>query len=414
MKKIPRRKLLGMTIVYVIPSERSESRDLTMREDQHMRKDNRKSGAIFRKISALAFLGLGIMAAGVSVKAGVIEPSGITDPSDPSDKRLIQHELDNTGSVTLVPGETYYLNGPIFAHDNQSIEAEGATIYFVADKDMIMNNPQKGAYSGLVNFSVNGGTWLSCAKDGYKGSSIKLTHAGNVRLTNMKIKHANYSGHTIELIACKDVLVENCILEELGKPQKGSVEECLQIDIAAPHTAPFLYSNNKKLVDGSCCKNITVRNCSITGCRGLCANGAVEDKEYRDNFHSGIVIENCNITGMVSEGLTLYNVASGKVVGNTIVCKNKAKAEKSVGLKIETLGQGSVKNLTVKKNTIKGKWVAIRFGGGTGARYNKLTFNNNKLYAGDKEMVMNIALSQTSMITNKIVFKKNKNFTFKK
>ena len=88
------------------------------------------------------------------------------------------------------------------------------------------------------------------------------------------------------------------------------MEEQLQIDLSSPTTAPGLYRLSKKLCNGTPCKNITVKNCTIQGARGICANfaGAGNEAKYRKarNYHSNITIENCNVTGISAEAIALF------------------------------------------------------------------------------------------------------------
>ena len=344
------------------------------------------------------------MAASVMAFAGEVEPSGLNTIAD---KKAIQAELDETGSVTLIPGQTYHLTGPLYVKSGMHIEATGATI--TADKDLFMNQPDKAGYSAITNFSVNGGTWLFSSSKGFDKSSVKLAHGQNIRLTNMTVNHNNYSGHGFEIIACKDVLIENCTLTPVGNPPKSSVEEMIQLDIAASKTAPYVYALNHSLTNGACCQNVTIKGCTITGCRGICANFASskEDEKYLSKFHSNINIINCNITGAVSEGVMLYNVTGGKITGNTIISKNpKRDNSRAVGLHIGSYANGKTKKMVISNNTIKGKMLAIQFWP-LNAKFKKLTISKNKVYAAGTTIDPNAVVA-----TNKYVVKKNKDFSY--
>ncbi len=363
-----------------------------------------------KRLKTALWLGLVILAASCkTVFAGVVEPSGLNDITD---KKAIQAELDATGSVTLKPGASYFLTGPLYISSNMSIEATGATI--TADKDLMMNEPSQTGYGSLNGFSVNGGTWLSSSSSGYDKSSMKFAHAQNLKFTNMTVKHANYSGHGLELIACQDVLVENCSMTAVGSPKKGSVEEMIQLDIAASKTAPSMYALKPSLANGACCRNITIKGCTVTGCRGICANfaAAAEDAKYKDKFHSNIVIENNTITGAVSEGLALFNVMSAKVSGNTIICANSSKGDHSVGCHIGTFGKGKTKSIVISGNTIKGKWYALQLWSPQ-AKYKKITVKNNRLYAKNKKAVVSTNTENATLyVTKKYVYSNNKNFKY--
>lgn len=350
---------------------------------------------------ALAFLAL-------PVSAGVVEPSGLEDITD---KKAIQQELDETGSVTLVDGGVYYLSNILYVSSNQSIEATGATIY--AKEGFLCNNPEQANYQGLVNFSVNGGNWLSKEEEGRAISSMRFAHGSNLKFTNIYMKHTNYDGHGLELIGCKDVLVENCTFLPLGTPGHDAVAEMIQIDLAAPSTAPTLKKSAPQLVNGAPCQNITIRNCEVEGNRGICANYANKDTKYRNKFHSNIVIENCNITGACSEGLALFNVKSATVKNNTIISKNSKVADRAVGLHIGLFGKGTMKNITVSNNTLKGKWLALQIWSEAGAKYKKITIKNNKMYAKKKKATFNLPEDYYSYVAKKMTMSKNKNYKYK-
>ena len=153
---------------------------------------------------------------------------------------------------------------------------------------------------------------------------MRISYASNISINNATV-YTNYKGHGIELISCSNVVVNNCTLKAQGKCSKTCVEEQLQIDLSSPTTAPGLYRLSKKLCNGTPCKNITVKNCTIQGARGICANfaGAGTESKYRKarNYHSNITIENCNVTGISAEAIALFNTKSATVKNCRITTK---------------------------------------------------------------------------------------------
>ncbi|MCR5605521.1 MAG: hypothetical protein K6F69_01720 [Treponema sp.] len=312
--------------------------------------------------------------------AGTVEPS---NDYSTSDMRNIQAELIETGSVTLVPGATYYLYTRLPVQSGWHIEATGATI--IAETYTMLNFCEKAGYEDLVNFSINGGTWKCKETNGLtNGSSFKFCHANGITLTNMDIQNTNYENHSIELVACKNVLVKNCTITALGTPGKKSVEEQLQIDIAAKSVAPFMsnYPGGSSLYDGKACENIEVNNCTITGCRAICANYTPKEKSMLSKYHKNINILNCTLTGKTSEALALFNTVSSTVSKNTIVTEAPVKRNSySVGCHFayfgKLAGKGTIK---ITNNTIKGGRQAVHVYSHSTTKFKKVVINNNKLY----------------------------------
>ena len=307
--------------------------------------------------------------------AGTVAPSG-----DGSDYSNIVAELESTGSVKLQSGGEYHLSNKIYLESGWTIDAAGATIYV---SGMLFNHDVTSTgYDSVSDITINGGTWLSESSSGYATTLIHFTHANNITLKNMDIEACNYSGHTIELVACKDVTIKNCTITPLGKPSSTSVEEQIQIDIAAPATAPFLSST---YTNGRCCKNIKIIGCTVTGARAICANYAASDKgKYLKGFHENITIKNCTLTGETAEALALFNTSSAKVTGNTIITKAPTSRDSySVGCHFHLFGTSSKASsgkITVSKNTIKGGRQALQFYSHSSSNYGKVTIKNNKLY----------------------------------
>ena len=145
----------------------------------------------------------------------------------------------------------------------------------------------------------------------------------------------------------------------------------------------------------------------VEGNRGICANYAAKDTKYRNKFHSNIVMENCKITGACSEGLALFNVKSATVKNNKIISKNPKIADRAVGLHIGLFGKGTMKNITVSNNTLKGKWLALQIWSENGAKYKKITVKNNKMYAKKKKATFNLPEDYYSYVAKKFIMSKN-------
>ena len=323
------------------------------------------------------------------VKAGVVKANGSTDSYN------IQQELNETGSVTLEEGSTYILYDSLVLSSNMSIEAEGATI--ICEKPIAFNIPEKTDYKAAADISINGGIWKS-ETDGYYASSFKFTHASNIKLTNMKIRAANLSGHSIELVACKDVVIDKCDIAGLGSSD-SMTEEAVQIDIASSVTAPFLGGSPfrtdlaDKLWNKAGCKNITIKNSKIVGNRGVVANHTKNDGDAINSIHENITLTNNKITGLKGEGVVLFNTKSATVKNNKIKSLRKGIADAyTVGLHITTFSNDKALNKAVFKisgNTIHGGRQALMVYSHSGIKFGKAIIEKNKFFckAGKEQAI---------------------------
>ena len=364
-----------------------------------------------------SLLGAGLILAAVlflrkseTVRAGVVEANGSTDAYN------IQKELNETGRVTLKKGGTYRLYDSLVLGSNMSIEAEGATI--ICEKPIAFNIPEKTDYKAAADISINGGTWKSEA-DGYYASSFKFTHASNIKLTNMKIRAANLSGHSIELVACKNVVIDNCDIAGLGSSD-SLTEEAVQLDIASSVTAPFLQGVPfrtdlaDKLYNKAGCKNITIKNSKIAGNRGVVANHTKNDGDTINSIHENITLTGNNITGLKGEGVVLFNAKSAIVKNNKIRSLRKGKSDAyTVGLHITTFSNDKALKKAVFKitgNTIYGGRQAVMVYSHSGIKFGKAVIEKNKLFCkAGKEF----AIHAKEQSINKVVIKSNIVKTYK-
>lgn len=326
-------------------------------------------------------MGLCLFASFEAKAATLVKSSG--DQTGKEDYKNIMKALETERDIVLEDGATYYLKGTLFVESNQSITATGATI--ISDTGVFRNRPTETNYNSIDNFTVDGGTWKNSAKDGYSKSMVQFSHGKNITIKNAVI-YCNNQGHAVELVACKNVTVDNCVLEGIGKCPSQSVEEQLQIDIATPKTAPTVGSYGKKFVKGQTCQNITVSNCKISGARGVCANYASKEKKYQTKFHKNIVLKNNEIIGNSAEAVALFNVVGAVVENNTMISKSKrTNTAYSVGLHIAMFGKApsGMKSAvyTVKNNTIKGGRQGFFVYSHSSSKFGKVVAGKNKCYA---------------------------------
>lgn len=335
-------------------------------------------------MKTMLFVFIASMMPVITAKADVVAPLNTSDTpitAMKSDSGRIQEELDKTGKVILEDGGVYRLSKQICLSDGDSFDATGATIY--CDTFIFMSPVGKTNYKSLKNVTLKGGKWRSTLKEGFMASSFHIRHSKDITISDMDIKVSNYEGHTMEFVACKNITVKNCKIMPLGKPQKDSVEEQIQIDIAAPSTA----TDTAKRTNSATCDNIKIIGCTVKGCRAVCANFAGKDRgKYLDKFHTNITIKNCKLTGVTSQALALFNTTNATVTGNKIISKAPSnRGGYAIGCQVTLFGKvpGKIKNrnLTITKNEIKGVNYGLKVSSDSSSAFHKLTLKKNKLYA---------------------------------
>ena len=349
-----------------------------------------------------------------------LAPAGADDASD--DTYAIQAAIDNGDKLVLQSGATYYIHSNIKVKSGTSIIATGATIISTATESCgFRNDVQLGKYNynSCVGVKIKGGTWKHQDKDGYKHSTIQFTHASNITLDGVTAE-ASYEGHAAEFIACKNVKILNCKFIGIGSYPKSCREEQLQFDVAGAKTAPTVKSNfGAAATKGQTCQNITVKNSTITGCRGMTTNFEPGTSNV-NKFHKNITVTGCKITGLNAEGLALFNVL-GKVnvSKNTIIskCKRTGVAD-SVGCHLSMFGKApkamNKSKFTFKSNTIKGGRQAFFVCAHCKSKYPTVTFTKNKAYCKKgKANAIKAAYSDVTKAPSVKKFKSTKNKTYK-
>lgn len=226
--------------------------------------------------------------------------------------------------VVLKPGN-YYITSPLIVYSNTSIEATGATIYYVwADntKKMTARAPLlanycvgAGGYSGAGNISVNGGTWdfQGRAGQGNYGVSMeafRFMHGSNFRFTNLTMRNL-YHSHFLTIEGVNQVVVQGCVFRDFIA--LTARKEAIHIDCM--HNASMAPSAQQKTVyDDTICNNIKVLNCSFINVpRGVGTHIAVAGL-----YPSNITIMNNSFSYITYEAIKAYHYKNILISGNQI------------------------------------------------------------------------------------------------
>ena len=212
---------------------------------------------------------------------------------------------------------TYLIDKPIKIKSNTIIFAYGSTFRRNANiNNMFINDSDgtKGGYNANENIEIIGAVF-----DGAGGSfSDKCTmlafgHAKNIKILDCTFKNLR-DWHMVELNACQNVFIQNCLFEDYGTSTMGT--EMVQIDVAKSKTEfPWFGPYDNKT-----CDNIKITRCKfINGVRGIGTHTAGTNAE-----HTRITItenEFRNMSGQAIKGMDwsftkindnhFYNVFTG-------------------------------------------------------------------------------------------------------
>lgn len=245
-------------------------------------------------------------------------------------------------TVKIKKGSNFKVDAPLRPGNNTKIIATGSTITITkrgskTKQDLIFPTPKATNYNSFKNLTIQGGKWRSYQKDGYTGGLIALAHGQNIVLDGIDV-NANWEGHAIEIMACKNVTIKNCKIWSIGKLSSTSKEEALQIDLATKKSTPQVATFGSKYVQGQTCENVTVENCYIDGARGLCASyNNSEDGKWLGQYHKNITVKDNVIQGRTAEAVALFNTVGATVTGNTLV-SHSTNAKYAAGFQAALFG----------------------------------------------------------------------------
>lgn len=288
---------------------------------------------------------------------------------------------DNEKKTIVLPKETVKIDQTLVVGSNTTIVATGATVYETKDKAILLEDRP------VSNVKIKGGKWLTDTVEKgnlYENTNIRFLHASNITIDNIRV-NTSYIGHALEFIACKNCTVTNSKFIAVGKKKANSNEEAVQIDVAASDTAPSaLRKLGNEYIQGQTCKNITVKNCVISGSRGICTNRSESDgKKWQYNHHSDITIENCKITGVTSEAVALHNALNVTVKNCKVYSKDKRlKTTYSIGINVASFGncpKRAKSTVLITGNTVNAGRQGIYVGVYKSTqKFKSVTIKNNK------------------------------------
>lgn len=305
---------------------------------------------------------------------------GAVGDGDADDTAALQAALDAAtaagGGTVLLPVGTYRISARLAVGAHTTVWAYGATVTRTGGPLLanFTGSDSFTGYSGNGHVRVLGGTWAHNGTGHTSGSNaLNFAHAEHITVRDVTVLDVYYA-HAVELNACRNVLVEDCVF--LGFVNPGSPDrsfsEAVQIDVAKSG------SSSIPVDDGTHCDRITVRRC-LTDANPATGAGAwgklVGSHTVDGGLHSNITVTECTVVDALDHGIGMYGWTSAKVSGNRIGSAGQC------GVYYEAVpGLGSA-DIQISHNTIDhsgsaGIWVV-----GDGANLTRLvSVHDNVLY----------------------------------
>ncbi|MGN1127293.1 MAG: right-handed parallel beta-helix repeat-containing protein, partial [Ruminococcus sp.] len=224
--------------------------------------------------------------------------------------------------VILPPG-VFKLDGTLSLYSNTFFDMNGATILRYHSREACIlkcgraDDVSQG-YEGFVNITVCNGTLDGWDKVMTPSTSnlVRMGHARNVLVENVNFVN-NCNSHCLELGACKDVTVRNCVFKDQYQVNgKTAASEAIQID--GLHTKSFpLYES----YDGTACRDIYVTGCTFENLtRGVGSHAVILDD---NGYYDGIIVTNNTFKNISDYAVISLCWKNSKVNNNVITdCKN--------------------------------------------------------------------------------------------
>ncbi len=186
-----------------------------------------------------------------------------------------------------------------------------------------------GGYSVSKNITIRNGTLNGSGGKKAPVNLVNIGHASNITFSNLRLYNCR-GGHLIEMTACRNSVVQNCVFSGYQKCG-GEPGEALQLD------TPYKSWNGVYTSDTTPCKNILVKGCLFKNY----PSGVGNHHTIKGHHNSNIRIINNTFTCASSNmaAIWCFGFDNSEVSGNTFLGKY------ACGVRV---GSGSVK---VNNNT---------------------------------------------------------------
>ena len=201
----------------------------------------------------------------------------------------------------------YLLTKPMIVYSNTDIVCQSGVAFKRQHKGRMMQlyvTPDTTKYNGTHDVTWTGGTFVADTNSA-NANVITLFHGKGINLKDLYITGCR-GLHSIEVNACKDVVIDNCFIGEQTSKDKETFREAIQIDFANKDGLSISGADgNSPCYDGTHCRNITIHNCTFFNCPNGIGTHTVSEKE---KYHTYIVIEGCKFDEVHYKDIQLCGV----------------------------------------------------------------------------------------------------------
>lgn len=201
----------------------------------------------------------------------------------------------------------YDLTKPLIVYSNTDIVCQPGVVFKRRHKGRMMQlyvTPDTKAYNGTHDVTWTGGTFVADTNSA-NANVITLFHGKNIRFKDLHISGCR-GLHSIEVNACRNVVIDNCFIAEQTSKDKDTFREAIQIDFANKDGLSISGADgNSPCYDGTHCRNITIHNCTFFNCPNGIGTHTVSEKE---KYHTNIMIKDCKFDEVHFKDIQLCGV----------------------------------------------------------------------------------------------------------
>lgn len=212
----------------------------------------------------------------------------------------------------------YDLTKALIVYSNTDIVCQPGVVFKRRHKGRMMQlyvTPDTKAYNGTHDVTWTGGTFVADTNSA-NANVITLFHSRAINLKDLYITGCR-GLHSIEVNACKDVVIDSCFVGEQTSKDKETFREAIQIDFANKDGLSIAGANgNSPCYDGTHCRNITIHDCTFFNCPNGIGTHTVSEKE---KYHTYIVIEDCKFNEVHYKDIQLCGVDVCTIDGDACV-----------------------------------------------------------------------------------------------
>lgn len=235
------------------------------------------------------------------------------------------------GGTVYIPSGTYYLDGAIAMYSGVTLKcAKDAKIIARFGKNSMVSvrhynasgslcpmekDCTHGGYSQFKDITIEGGVWDRDPNKkfvGYNNSVFTIRHGQNLTIRNMTVMHS--TNHTVNVSACKNVLIDNVTFKdnykytgkdpdfwleiEYGNEWRFKTIEAVHTDFASPSGEVACYP-----FDNTPATDVTVKNCTFTNVYAGVGSHHISTKETMER----ITVDNCKFSGLVGACVNFFD-----------------------------------------------------------------------------------------------------------